>query len=235
MTPMQIERARAHPTAPNMAPLFAAMAKCQAAFKSVVKDKQGHGFKYADIGDVLEMALPILSCNGIAVLQPFTPSEMITILCHESGASMEFRTPIVADTTGRMNASQKVGASVTYFRRYHLCSILGIATEDELDARLRDSKAPDANFTSATEPGLSLGVKGTLVAADATPAEKARAYADGIIKAFHEVKTQKGLNGVWTRNESIIERLAASYPAEHGDVLEVFSSRMKALSEGEAA
>jgi len=234
LTPMQIERARAaRPSAPNMAPLYAALAKSQAAFKNVVKGKTGHGFKYADIGDVLEMALPILSRNGIAVLQPFTPTEMTTILTHESGAVLEFRTPIIADATGRMNASQKVGASVTYFRRYHLCSVLGIATEDEMDARLRDSRSPNEQFET---PDGVMGVKGQApLSANATPAERARTACDAIMAQMQEAKTQKGLDGVWKRNNGIIERFAASYPVEHGDVLAAYEARSNALSEADAA
>lgn len=233
-----MERARRMATADkpiDMAAFFGALAKAQGEFKSIVKDKKGHGFKYADIGDVLEMALPILSKHGLGVMQPFTDTEMVTIIFHESGASREFRVPMVMDATARMNAAQKVGAGVTYFRRYHLCSVLGIATEDEMDARLRDSGAPSEDFSDAREPGLTVGVRGVSVPQGTPPDKAARLYADGITAQMIDAKTPKGLDGVWSRNEKVIARLLASYPAEHGDVLAVYELRQRQFAEGDAA
>lgn len=215
--------------------LNAALAAAQGEYESVVKIHQGHGFKYANISDVLDMVRPILSRHGIAVMQPFTDREMVTILAHASGEEREFRCPMVMDATSRMNASQKVGAGVTYFRRYHLCSILGIATEDEMDAKLRDSKAPTKDFTPQGEPGLSTAPRGAVVREDMTPKEKAEACGEAIMRAFLEPKTGKGVEGVWKRNEGFIARFEESYPDVYANVLDAFTSALKAHDEEQAA
>ncbi len=218
-------------TKEDMAPLYAALAKSQAEWEGVIKTHEGHGFKYAHIGDVLDMVLPILSKHEICVLQPFTGTQMVTILAHSSGVALEFRADMAIDGTGRMNASQKVGAGVTYFRRYHLCSVLGIATEDEMDAKLRDARAPNKNWTDPENPELLTGVKGAVVPKDATGRERALIFEAKIIEKFGDAKTSKGVHGVWKQNEGVIARLEADYNDIYQNILDAFELRQKDLSE----
>ena len=213
----------------DMAPLFAALAKSQGEYESVIKTHQGHGFKYAHIGDVLDMVIPILSRNGIAIMQPFTSTQMVTIVAHSSGAALEFRAEMAIDGTQRMNASQKVGAGVTYFRRYHLCSVLGIATEDEMDARLRDNRAPNKDWTDPENPELHTGVKDAVIPENATERERAMAFEAAIIDKFGDAKTAKGVDGVWKKNSGMIARLEADYNDLYQNILDAFENRQKAL------
>jgi len=214
----------------DMAPLFGALAKAQSEYESVIKTHEGHGYKYAHIGDVLDMVLPILSKHEVCVLQPFSGQEMVTILGHSSGAALEFRAEMTHEGgTQRMNASQKVGAAVTYFRRYHLCSVLGIATEDEMDAKLRDNRAPNKNWTDTENPDLLTGVKGAVVPEGATDRERALIFEAAIIDKFGDAKTDKGADGVWKKNGGVIARLEADYNDIYQNILDAFEMRQRAL------
>lgn len=219
----------------SLAPLYAALSKAQGLFESVVKKQEGNYGKYANISDGLDMVLPILSDLGVCVMQPFTDTEMVTILAHESGAVREYRVKMVLDSGNRGNATQKVGSTVTYYRRYHLFSILGLATEDEMDAKVADNNAVTPDFKDPQE-GLDSLPRGTAFERSQTPAQKAAAAAEAIIAQIKDerIKTPKGLNGVWDRNARYISRLEASYNDEYQNVVDAYDLRLQGM-EAEAS
>ena len=59
--------------------IFASIAKAQGKFVSVPKGKTAnagsYSYSYADYADVLKMVLPILSGEGLCVLQPLTGTD----------------------------------------------------------------------------------------------------------------------------------------------------------------
>lgn len=146
----------------SIASLAGALAKAQAEMPPVPKTKTGSvqgeskgtgraydfSYKYADIADVLAIALPVLGRHGIAVMQPtFVDGNrmyLLTRLVHSSGDWMESLYP-VCELQGN---HQKMGASLTYARRYALSSLIGIAAEEDTDAggggtmRSSDGKDP---------------------------------------------------------------------------------------------
>src|SRR5262245_30184505 len=78
--------------------LAAALAKAQAEFQPVAKNKTAkvrmksggeYQYRYADLADVLKMALPILARHEIAFTQPLRRSDgrlaVTTVLSHASG------------------------------------------------------------------------------------------------------------------------------------------------------
>jgi hypothetical protein len=131
---------------PSTAKLDAALAKAQSAFTAVpknktakIKSKSGAEFsyKYADLADVLGMALPILSKNGIAFSQPLLKTQnaglrVTTRLRHESGEWTQ------SDGIGipEQLTPQEFGAILTYWRRYDGCAMLGVSPDEDTDARL---------------------------------------------------------------------------------------------------
>lgn len=97
--------------------------------------KYSYDFKYADIADVLAACRPILSKHKIAVTQiPMVVQGhliLYTRLIH-GGEFYESEWPI-ASIDGRLS-QQKIGASLTYARRYSLCAMAGIAAEEDVDS-----------------------------------------------------------------------------------------------------
>jgi hypothetical protein len=69
---------------------------------------------------------------------------LTTVLAHSSGEWLSSEWPVCA--IGEMAAPRRMGAALTYARRYALFTLVGIAGEDDLDAPdLSDAPKTDAN------------------------------------------------------------------------------------------
>lgn len=121
--------------------LSQALVKFQSQLRPVNKDSQNPFFKssYADLSSILQAVIPLLSANGLAIIQPMRVTEsgtiLITRLIHDSGEHIdsEMFLPHNPDP-------QKYGSLISYYKRYQLQALLGISTTDEDD---------DANKASA--------------------------------------------------------------------------------------
>jgi len=135
-----------------------ALAAAQSEYKVVkknrtarVKTKTGaeYTYKYADLGDVLSMAIPIFARHGIAVIQPLkrfetaTGNEMrvVTKLLWSSVEPPDLQSDGIAIAEDL--DPQDFAAELSYWRRYDFCSLCGIAPEEDVDGR-----------TSTTEPRI---------------------------------------------------------------------------------
>lgn len=119
--------------------LFAALSKFQGELENASKGKQGHGYKYADLAECINVAKPHLAANGLSVSQMLGSDEqgrqtMITILGHSSGQwiSSEFVmvNAVLQGGSGK-NPAQVLGSAITYQRRYAYAAIIGLAQEDD--------------------------------------------------------------------------------------------------------
>lgn len=103
----------------------------QGLVHAVKKDSVNPFFKsnYADINAYLDVIKPILTQVGLALLQPLTTVDgkpaIKTILLSEEERLEE--TIIIPENTD----PQKMGATITYFRRYALQSLLALQAEDD--------------------------------------------------------------------------------------------------------
>lgn len=112
-----------------------ALAKCQGELKPVPKSTKGH-YKggYADLAECWENCRAALSKNGLAVTQT-TDTEndklvLHTLLIHASGQWIKSTMPLICSNDKDI---QKIGGSITYTRRYALCSIVGITPVEDDD------------------------------------------------------------------------------------------------------
>lgn len=119
--------------------ISAALAIAQTALENPEKTKEAkagsYKYKYADIADVLRTARPVLAEHKIAVIQ-FTEMRddqliLLTRLAHSSGQWLQSEYPICQIGVKH----QDMGGALTYARRYALCSLIGIAAEDDLDGQ----------------------------------------------------------------------------------------------------
>lgn len=125
--------------------LAGALASAQKDFAGVKKDKQGHGYKYAELSEVWECIREPLAVNGLSVVQSFLPTEgdkikLLTKLMHKSGQYVNSVLVMPADR--QSNKVQALGSASTYARRYGLMAIVGISPEDDDGAGAKDKKAP---------------------------------------------------------------------------------------------
>lgn len=114
-----------------------AFVAAQAAFKAAKKDSINPHFRssYADLSSVIEAVSEALSKNKLAFSQPVDFLEgnyvISTVLVHESGQEMRLGSMRVPIPATEITNSQKVGSAITYARRYHLSSAMGLAQEDD--------------------------------------------------------------------------------------------------------
>lgn len=113
--------------------LTEALAKAQSEMGFAKKDKDNAFFKssYADLASCIEVSREPLSKNGLAVIQ--------TIAEHEQGVKVETLLTHISGEWIRGEAvmpmlkrdPQAMGSAITYGRRYSLCAIINLASDDD--------------------------------------------------------------------------------------------------------
>ncbi|MFZ2082798.1 MAG: ERF family protein [Xanthobacteraceae bacterium] len=147
-------------SSPSIAALATALAKAQIELanpeKSLVGniEPQGGGvgtrhFRYAPLSRGLEIVRKTLGQHEIATVQTtaIDPSagvvNLTTILAHSSGEWIASDWPVcpIAET----ERPHRMGAALTYARRYALFTLVGIAGEDDLDAPDLNEPTPETD------------------------------------------------------------------------------------------
>lgn len=122
--------------------IAAALAKAQPKFKTLSKEKTAvinsakasYKYKYADLADVFISIREALAENEIAIVQTTSVREqggyiLTTRLIHSSGQSLG--SDLLMD---RWPDPKQFGIELSYLRRYSLCALVGIASDDDTDA-----------------------------------------------------------------------------------------------------
>jgi hypothetical protein len=150
--------------------IAAALAKAQAQLvnpeKSLVgtiRTERGSGpersFRYAPLSSGLDIVRKTLSQYEIATVQTTSIDEtaglvrLSTVLAHASGEWIASDWPVCA--ISETSAPHRMGAALTYARRYALFTLVGIAGEDDLDAPdlIEPSAEPGEKVISKTSNG----------------------------------------------------------------------------------
>jgi hypothetical protein len=209
-----------HQSSESVASLAAALAKAQARLVNPEKSltatirtgRAGEGertFRYAPLSSGLEIVRKTLSEHEIAVIQTTALDEgtqilnLTTLLAHASGEWIASQWPVcpIAD----INSPHRMGAALTYARRYALFTLVGIAGEDDLDA-------PDVCGPTAVSPSLiraaSAGprktgngkVHGSGESANKTnfSNRESAAMRDRLLSEIAEIQSEMGAT-TWTR------------------------------------
>jgi ERF superfamily len=130
-------------TAPGATPkLNAALAKFQAQVPKITKDEQAnvgtYRYSYADLTAISAEALPLLGKLGLAfsAWPTLVDGKFVLLyeLLHESGEQKSGIFPLASS-----GKPQELGGLITYYRRYALCAVTGIAPGGE------DNDAQTAN------------------------------------------------------------------------------------------
>jgi hypothetical protein len=138
--------------------IAAALAKAQAQLVNPEKSLVGtirsdqtkgaeRSFRYAPLSSGLDIVRKTLSQHEIATVQTTSIDEtagivrLSTVLAHASGEWIASDWPVcpIAET----ERPQRMGAALTYARRYSLFTLVGIAGEDDLDAPNLTDPAPE--------------------------------------------------------------------------------------------
>ena len=118
--------------------LMTALSGFQTDCPTIEKSKTGYGYKYAELSTIIETIRPILKKHKLGFTQHMLGSDVLrTIVFHfESGEYIQTDTKIPSGVELKgMNLFQTDGAKYTYYKRYCITSILGIVSDDDIDAR----------------------------------------------------------------------------------------------------
>ncbi len=111
--------------------LYAAMARARSQMKAPKLDGTNPHFKskYVTLAGLLEAVMPALVANGIHIWQAPVDDYLLTVVTHESGEAMEYRTKLPA-----AKHIQDYGSILTYMRRYILSGITQCSSQIDDDA-----------------------------------------------------------------------------------------------------
>jgi len=154
-----------HRSSESVAALASALAKAQVELVNPEKSltatirggRSGEGersFRYAPLASGLDIVRKTLGQHEIATLQTTAIDQtagmvnLTTTLAHASGEWIASDWPVcpIAETAN----PQRMGAALTYARRYALFTLVGIAGEDDIDAP--DLCAGPSSLSSSTAP-----------------------------------------------------------------------------------
>src|SRR6184192_1779548 len=176
-----------HRSSESVAALASALAKAQAELVNPEKSltatirsgRPGEGersFRYAPLSSGLDIVRKTLGQHEIATVQTTAVDQaaglvnLTTTLAHASGEWIASEWPVCP--IAEMANPQRMGAALTYARRYALFTLVGIAGEDDLDAPdLHDGL--DGSLRPAVrsdEPGPHAGPDGPPPAISGFPA-----------------------------------------------------------------
>jgi hypothetical protein len=159
----------------SIASLAAALAKAQAelvnpekSLIATIRLEGGRGaeqtFRYAPLSSGLDIVRKTLGHHEIATVQTTAIDQsagtvnLTTVLAHSSGEWIASDWPVcaIADTA----TPHRMGAALTYARRYALFTLVGIAGEDDLDAPEPATPTQQTSEPQTPKAGNSSGLNG---------------------------------------------------------------------------
>lgn len=121
--------------------LLSALAEVQSELPTMPKSSQAYGYKYTDLDTITQTIKPILSKHGIGYIQSVgglteNALTLTTRIFSKKGEYIEDTAALPTITSTKNNAAQTLGMSITYMRRYALCAMLGITSDEDVDANI---------------------------------------------------------------------------------------------------
>jgi ERF superfamily len=138
-----------HSSSESIGTIAAALAKAQAELTNPEKSliatirspfprERDRTFRYAPLSSGLDIVRKSLGRHEIATIQTTAIDKdagllrLTTVLAHSSGEWISSEWPVCQITD--VASAQRMGAALTYARRYALFTLVGIAGEDDVDA-----------------------------------------------------------------------------------------------------
>jgi hypothetical protein len=171
-----------HRSRDSIGAIAAALAKAQAELINPEKSLVGtirsplresdRSFRYAPLSSGLDIVRKSLGRHEIATVQTTAIDKdvglirLTTVLAHSSGEWLSSDWPVCP--IGETAAPHRMGAALTYARRYALFTLVGIAGEDDLDA-------PDLRITGPASADTHSGSSNNTAQTNANPRGLTRA------------------------------------------------------------
>jgi ERF superfamily len=247
-----------HTSSESIGTIAGALAKAQAELtnpeKSLVATirspfpREGERtFRYAPLSSGLDIVRKSLGRHEIATIQTTANDKdagllrLTTVLAHSSGEWISSEWPVCQITD--IASAQRMGAALTYARRYALFTLVGIAGEDDLDApdlstvAKAEVERPRAGYQTQSDGNGGLASRGSRggsnSAASARPVlapDESATVRERLVAELSAINTADEA-AVWAqRNLPVKDTLTAG----DAKILEEwFQARLSAISEGQ--
>jgi hypothetical protein len=191
-----------HQSSERIGAIAAALARAQAALTNPAKTltavirspfprEEDRTFRYASLASGLDIVRKTLSQQEIATVQTTRMEQgqihLTTLLAHASGEWISSDLPVCASK--EVEAPHRMGAALTYARRYALFALVGIAGEDDLDAPDVLTEPPVATEPKTIPRPQGKPSKGVLNRAPVLPPERSAELLDRLLD---ELARQEG-------------------------------------------
>lgn len=179
---------------PAFAAAAAALGELQnPGFSRTVKTDK-YRFDYAELSVILNGVRPILAKHGLFLVQP-TSNPAPGVITVTTRLIYKDGTVVAEGTLSRKDeaAIQQTGSAITYLRRYSLCSLLGIAADEDDDGTAAEGIPAQHQPRPAPTP------KASPQPAEPTPAE-ALTYLSAVLT---RCKLTSGQVNVWRKTKNL--------------------------------
>lgn len=132
---------------PKDSQFWSSMVKATAELRSVSMDSINPHFKsrYASLESVIKTIKPIIAKYDLGFSQaPLEGFKLETTIFHKSGS----KTCSIMQMKPQKDTPQGIGSNLTYMKRYALCSLFGLAGDEDDDGN--KASAPEAPVASDT-------------------------------------------------------------------------------------
>jgi len=123
----------------SISKLLSGLMDVQREIPTMPKNAKAYGYNYTDLDTITSVIKPILARHDIAYMQSVGTNEqgqniLTTRIFNREGEYIEDSTilPIIQGT--KNNSAQTLGMAITYMRRYALCAMFGITSDEDVDA-----------------------------------------------------------------------------------------------------
>ena len=186
-------------------------------------------FRYAPLSGGLEIIRKTLGGQQIAVAQSTAIDQvnkivnLTTTLMHTSGEWISSEWPVCQ--LSETSAPRRMGAALTYARRYALFTLVGIAGDDDLDAPEFQNNNVAASLPEPPRPLLPEGSKRPPYSNIVDPS----AVASQFDQLKTEIAAQTSIGDLQTRAPAIL-KAKNSLPTENAKVIEeAFAAKLASL------
>lgn len=165
----------------SISKLLSGLMDVQREIPTMPKNAKAYGYKYTDLDTITSVIKPILARHDIAYMQSVGMNEqgqniLTTRIFNREGEYIEDSTilPIIQGT--KNNSAQTLGMSITYMRRYALCAMFGITSDEDVDANTFNAPQPQQapqnvqnamNGTVTETKNIGVEIKNLLESVDA--------------------------------------------------------------------
>lgn len=109
----------------------------------IIKKTEAYGYYYATLNDILDIITPVLEKNELwfyhytSYESDLKMNTLTTVIYSTDNEDDSIVSKTLIDGSvklGGMNGFMVEGSAITYFRRYHITTMLGLTTDEDTDA-----------------------------------------------------------------------------------------------------